>query len=73
MSTDIIRWQPDNDGYFQKYVSWGALRFFLALSLPLTFATFLTWALVYAFIRLNERRQEMRLKLLEDRRQPVES
>ncbi|KAK5064909.1 hypothetical protein LTR84_000743 [Exophiala bonariae] len=65
MSTDIIRWQPDDDGYFQKYVSWGALRFFLALSLPLTFATFLTWGLVYAFIRFNERNQEMKLKATE--------
>lgn len=63
MSTDIIRWQSGSDGSFQKSISWGAIRFFLTLSLPLTFTTFITWALVYAFILLKERRQEKRLKL----------
>ena len=62
MSTDIIRWQVGNDGAFQKSVSWGAVRFFLALSLPLTFTTFITWALVYAFILFQERREEKGLK-----------
>jgi hypothetical protein len=62
MSTDVIRWQVDNDGTFQKSVSWGAVRFFLALSLPLTFTTFITWALVYAFILFQERREEKGLK-----------
>lgn len=63
MSTDIIRWQSGSDGSFQKSVSWGAVRFFLALSLPLTFTTFITWALVYGFILLKERRQEKILKM----------
>lgn len=62
MSTDIIRWQLGNDGTFQKSVSWGAVRFFLALSLPLTFTTFITWAIVYAVILYQERREEKRLQ-----------
>jgi len=61
MSTDIIRWQVGNDGVFQRSVSWGALRFFLALSLPLTFTTFITWAIVYGVIVYQERRREKRL------------
>lgn len=55
MSTDIVKWQAESSNDLKKTVSTGALRFFIAVTIPLMLATFLAWYLVYRWVKKRDK------------------
>jgi len=57
MSTDMIRFQSNDSGKPERIVHFEAIQFYIALSIPLTVATFLAWYGVYWCSVFKERRK----------------
>ena len=62
MSTDIVHWDQTN-GISSKVFQSGALKVYLAVSLPLMLVTFGVW---YIFGWLEKRKQKRNMESLED-------
>ena len=61
MSTDIVHWDQTN-GISSKVFQSGALKVYLAVSLPLMFVTFAVW---YVFGWLERRKQKHNMERLD--------
>jgi hypothetical protein len=57
MSTDIIKFQLNSSGVSQKIFQLGAVRLYLAITIPLTFLVFVSWYGVYWWVDRLERRK----------------
>jgi hypothetical protein len=57
MSTDIIRFPNGMDGISNGLVSGGAIRLYLALTLPLMALTFIVWRLFYQYVNRDRESQ----------------
>jgi hypothetical protein len=55
MSTDIVKFPSTQES--GKVFQLGALQLYLAITLPVTLATFAAWALVYLYVN---RKQELK-------------
>ena len=60
MSTDIVHWQSPNPGGLEKVVSSGAIKIFLAITLPCMFLTFSAAYGFYRWTKLREKREQDR-------------
>ena len=66
MSTDIVRWNSDNDGHSVRVVSSGALWLYLIITLPLMVVTFAGWYGVYWWVNTKDKTAKVRkLKFFE--------
>lgn len=63
MSTDIIRYQTNKEGSSVKVVQSGALRLFLAITLPMMVITFAAWYIVYWWVHNREKRRTKEIHL----------
>jgi hypothetical protein len=57
MSTDIVKFQTDNNGQTQKVFHLEALQLFLSICLPMVVVVFVAWYGVYWWIDQKEARQ----------------
>lgn len=58
MSTDIVHFQTTSSGTSTRTVQLGALRLFIAISLPLMLITFSAWYVVYWWVDRIEKTKE---------------
>ena len=56
MSTDIIRFEALEGGLFTEHFSVEALRLFFAISIPLMVVTFVSWYLIYWWMKNRQKR-----------------
>ena len=72
MSTDIIKFQNAGPDTSQQIVQLKAVKFYLAVSLPLVFGVFIAWYAVYLWETRKEKRNKDRSVAEDERKDTFE-